>query len=342
MKQLTILIIFSGFLYVAPSCSNEDRKVPDYKKNVIHVECELLQINELVGNPNDIVRIDTLLVYYDFYEEKFLSVFDLKNNNFAGRFLSQGQGPGEAIAPVLILQYPEKDKLYIYQRNMAILSILDFPGLKIQQNIQITSETPWRPFEMQRTKDYYIGLGIFEKGRFAIYDLNGSLIKEVGKHPFKGEDMERTSAFLAYQGPYCTNPENNHFASGSLYSDYIAFYKVIDKEVVTIREYYSRDVNVKYNSNHVSPNNDCVINYTSAFGSKSYCYMLFSGKTYEDNNSSGSGGNYIIVFDWDGNYIKTYETDHKIYKFFVDEANNYIFAKSRDENGDNCIVKIKI
>jgi len=341
------LICFSFLLYSIFPCNGSGSSSDwNYKQNITRIKSEFLQIDELIGRPYDIVCKDNLLIYTDFYDGLFLSVFNLKNNRFVGRFLQQGQGPNDAIALIYLLPYPEKDKLYIYQRNAAKLSILDTQKFNIQRNIQFTSKTAWRPFEMQRTKDFFIGTGILEKGRFAVYDLNGTFITEGGRYPFRGERMERANAFLTYQGSYCTNPDNNSFASGCLYSDYLAFYKVKDNEITLTKEYFSRDADIKSDNNgttsRVAPNNSSTINYTSAFGSKSYCYMLFSGKTYEDNNNSDSGGKHIIIFDWDGNYIKTFETDVIIYNFFVDETNNIIFAVANDESGEKAIVKFEI
>ena len=339
LKNKFLCLIF--LINIIFPCSSNDGF--NYKQNIIKIKSEFLKINELIGRPYDIVRKDNLLIYMDFYEGLFLSVFDLNKNRFVGRFLQQGQGPNDAIAPIYILPYPEKDKLYIYQRNAAKISILDIQKFNKQRDIQFTSKTPWRPIEMQRSKDYFVGSGIFEKGRFAIYDINGVFINEGGHYPFKGEKMERADAFLRYQGSYCTNPVNNNFASGCLYSDYLAFYNVKDNRIVITKEYFSRDaITENYNNgtaNRVEINNNSTINYVSAFGSESYCYMLFSGKTYEENNNSDNGGKYIIVFDWEGNYIKTYETDVTIYKFFVDEANNSIFAVANDKDGEKAIVR---
>ena len=121
-------------LYSTISCS-EDKRSLDNKENIIPVECVFFQIDEFVGNPYDIVLRDNLLIYYDRYDGKLLSTFDLKKNRIKERFLSEGNGPGEVVAPLYMLHFPEKDKLYIYQSNQTTLSIIDIPTLQIQQNI---------------------------------------------------------------------------------------------------------------------------------------------------------------------------------------------------------------
>ena len=54
----------------------------------------------------------------------------------------------------------------------------------------------------------------------------------------------------------------------------------------------------------------------------------------ENNKRYAGGGNRIIVFDWDGNYIKSYKANEHIYSFCVDEGNNIIYASVRDDNDE--------
>jgi len=84
------------------------------------------------------------------------------------------------------------------------------------------------------------------------------------------------------------------------------------------------------------------MNYRYAYGGK-YCYMLYSGKTYlENDRRSSAGGNKIIVFDWNGNYIRSYKTNVNIIQFCVDEEKNLIYATTRDDEGGFTITKFNL
>jgi hypothetical protein len=327
------------------SCNKGTNTGFDYTQNIVNIEGEPLPINQLIGRPTDIACIDTLLVYKDIYEEKVLSVFDLKNSNFIGRFVSEGQGPNEVYpSRIFFLQYPQKDKLHIYQSNASILTTIEVPGFNISDKFTVSPATG-HSTEIQRTKDYYIGFGIFENGRFGVYNSNVEYMYAGADYPFTGSNMEPSQAFATYQGKYCTNPEGNYFAMGCWFSDHIAFYEVTDTEIVTLKEYSSYDANVDVNTTEnrssMRPKDETIINYNAAFGTASYCYMLFSGKTYGETGKF-SGGRHIVVFDWKGNYIKTYNTDYEIENFCVDENNNCIYATSLNESGDYSILRFNI
>jgi hypothetical protein len=336
-KQLFLLII-SGIII---SCNSNAKTRIAYKQNTTQIKGEFLPLDFLVGSPNDIVCRDNLLIYYDRYERKLLSVIDLNNNQLVGRYISEGNGPGEAIAPLFLLSFPQKDVLYTYQRNMATISLFTLPDFKIKKNLSIHSSTPWRPFEMQRMKDYYAGIGIFDKGRFSIYDPEGKLLQTGGTYPFEGEEMERISAFMLYQGVFCASPENNYLVLGCSLSDHIAFYEIKENEIILLKEYASYDVKARYKG-QLFVADECLTHYVRAFGTTAYCYMLYSGETYAKKNQNIHSGNYIIVFDWQGNYVKTLETDHEIKTFYVDETHGLIYATALNNDGEYGIMKFKI
>ena len=351
---LYILVVISLL-----SCSKNKNHAFDYKQNVIYVKGEFLLIDQLIGNPYEIICIDTLLIYHDPYRGNILSVFDLKNNNFVGRFVSEGQGPNEVIpSRLFLLQYTQKDILYMFQSDIATLTTFDIPDFNISNKIQIGLPTQQRSMGLQRGKDYYIGIGKFEEGRFKVYNSEVEYLYTGATYPLKGKgnkgkDIDPGQAFYTYQGNLCMNPDKNYFAMSCLFSDHIAFYEVKEDEIITLKEYYSYDANIDFfsSSNNVGgttrismgarPKNESVISYTAAYGTASYCYMLFNGKTYGETGKVGSG-HYIVVFDWQGNYIKTYNTDYEIRTFCVDENNNCIYATTKDKNLDPIIIKFKI
>jgi hypothetical protein len=310
-----------------------------------------MQIDELVGNPYEMVITDNLLIYCDSYEGLLLSVYDLNKNHFAGRYISQGNGPGEALPPLRLFSSDQNHEFYAYQPNKRTLSSVSIPDFRLTGIAQLTSNNTWRPRSLKKTKDFFMCLGDMDNGIFGIYDPNFNPVFEGGKFPFDGENRNRREAFLVYQGHLCTNPANNKFAFGCTYSDYLVFCEIQNNELVVLKEYFTKDANVITGSStvnidgqegvmySVSQKDDTVINYDSSFGSATYCYMLFSGQTVEERKERSSNGNFIVVFDWDGKYIRTFQSDHEIFNFYVDEDNSLIYAIVRGDDGEKHIAK---
>ena len=338
MKKINLMTLTLFFIYHFFSCDN-DKNRADYLKNTIEIYSDFIEIDELVGRPYDIVICDSLIIYYDYYDKLIYSVYDLKNNIFKGRFLSVGGGPNEVLPPLDILS--SNNNLIVYQRNSAIIHNIDLPDFVISKSITINSLNGWKPEGFVRTKDYYIGFGFFDNGRFQILDSDTQFLTECGEYPFSGKNMNNMSAFMTYQGPKCANPDSNYFVASSKYSDHIAFYEVINGEVSKLKEYSSHDANVTLHNNGVQINDNCVMSYTYAYGTTNYCYMLYCGKTYIENDRRTRGGQLIIMFDWHGNHIKTFKADCAIQSFCVDEKNNMIYASVLDKNYEYLIAKFQ-
>jgi hypothetical protein len=214
---------------------------------------------------------------------------------------------------------------------------------KMRDNIKINSLNGMNVAQLARAKDYYIGFGAFDNGRFGIYDSDAGFLYECGAFPYMGKEMKGISAFLMYQGHSCANPDSNYFATGCRFSDNLSFYEIHNNEIIKLKEYSSFDANVRTDNNSLKINDDCMIGYTAAFGAANYCYMLYCGKTSVENKKRGAGSEYIIVFDWKGNYIRTFKSDYRsIIDFCVDEINSMIYATVIDKDGKCKIAKFKI
>lgn len=350
--RVVLINVFIYFIMITSCSNNEKNKYSlDYKKNLTEIKSELLLINEFIGIPSEIIIHDNLLIYTDRYEGLLLSVYDIGMDSFKGRYLSQGNGPGEAIPPLRLFSFDQKNQFYVFQPNKRTLSTVSLPDFQLTDLVQLTLKNSWNPKEIKKTKDFFVCTGTnIENGIFGVYDTYLNPIFEDGKYPFDGENKSKMEASRVYDGYLCTNPANNKFAFGCLYSDYLAFYEIKNNKLVVKKEYFSKDANVEFSSNtmqdgaimfHLIQNDNTVRNYVGSFGNDDYCYMLFSGKTNEEREHNTGENNHIIVFDWNGNYIRTFYSDIEIHYFYVDEMDRIIYAIARGDDGEAKIAKFK-
>jgi len=316
----------------------------DFSGNEKEIFAENLDIGFLIGTPVEPVIFDSLLIYFDRFNGQTITIFDVKNERFVQRFLNEGQGPGEVTLGLLKLfvSHDEK-KVCFFHANSGRVYMYELADIITQNNIQTPQQVLFRdrPANIKKTKNGYVGIGMFDDGRYRLYDSEGNMISAFGKYPFSGEDMDHMGRFFIYQGHLCASSDGNYFAMGSSYCDNLEFYKLENGTAVLIKKYETYDAKVQFN-NVLQINDDCIINYRHAYGGK-YCYMLYSGKTHLENDRKSSiGGTKIIVFDWNGNYIRSYKTDVNIISFCVDEENNIIYATTRDDEDGFIITKFNL
>jgi hypothetical protein len=323
----------TGMLFIT-ACSTQTN---DFTRNETNISAIKLDIGCMIGDPYGLIYLDPLILFYDRFEKQCVTVFDVKNKQFVRRFISVGQGPGEVVLPVSLFVSPVDKKICAFQTQISRLNMYEPDAVIAKDPVtrfeQIRFEG--RPEYIKKIKDGYVGIGMFEDGRFRLYDSLGNIVSACGIYPFQGKEMDFKDRFIIYQGYVSTSADGNSFAIGTSYCDNLEFYRITDGNAVLVKKYESYDVKGVFYGNRIRIDDDCIMNYKDAYGGK-YCYMLYSGKPYLDNGSriSDVSGRRIIVFDWNGNYIRSYKADVDIFSFCVDEENNIIYALIYDDNDE--------
>ena len=332
-----------GIIYFFVSC-NLQRS--EFSTNELNISGIKVDIGCMVGLANDFIYIDSLLLFYDRFDNHHVTVFDTKNKQFVRRFISQGNGPGEAVPPLRLFLSTAAQQIYALQTQTGYLNVYESYDIINKDNIipeQVFFED--RPLYIKKIKDGYIGIGMFDDGRFRLYDSVGNIISAFGKYPFRGEEMDHMGRFFIYQGFVGTSTDGNYFAIGTSYCDNLEFYRIESGRAELIKKYETYDVSAVIHGNRIRIDDNCIMNYFAAYGGE-YCYMLHSGKTYLEHGRFPFGGSRIIVFDWNGKYLRSYKSEEVIMSFCVDEENNIIYALVRDDNDENgggfSIVQFKI
>lgn len=304
------------------SCKNTN----NFLEKPIKIEGSIIPFDGcFIGVPGELICSYPYLMIYDGSDKKLMSTIHLENHQCL-RFLPEGKGPNEVLPPLRLSVFGEK--LFIYQINAGILNVY-----RVSDVNPITDELPAlksiryddRPAVIRPLGlNHYVGIGAFEEGRFHIYDSVGNCIIKSGKYPFSGDYMAPMTRFIAYQSYIASNPNGNQFVLGSAYGDNLEFYTFENDDVRLIKKYETTDVMLR-GGNELA--DACLLGYKGAWGSSEYCYLLYSGKTFLENNRRKSwGSRYILVFDWNGEFIKSYEPNVEILSFCVDEIRGSIYA----------------
>ena len=66
--------------------------------------------------------------------------------------------------------------------------------------------------------------------------------------------------------------------------------------------------------------------------SENYIFALYSGRTLKDYNLDVDKGKTIVVFDWNGLHVRTYQLQNACSAISYDAADNTIYALSQEGN----------
>lgn len=326
--RIHIILIITLALY---SCNSNPETLIDNAKKIAG---EILEVEDLfLGSPSELIIKDSILLICDRFENRLLTLVDIKNNRFIGRIITEGRGPGEAIPPLRMSFWG--NNLNAFQPQAGRLNIYD-GDLNFYKQISFSDHTE----NIKQMRDSFIGIGIFEQGHFHIYNADGEMISKAGEFPYGGEKMDPVARFILYQGCLTSSKDGRYFSYGYAYSDILEFYELKGSEAMLLKKHGEKDVKGKY-TNRLELDNDCLMGYKGAYGGDKYCYTLYLGKTFEENKHNKYWAANIIVFDWKGNHVKSYKLNVPILSFCVDEKNETIYGLSRKDD-EYVIMKFKM
>jgi hypothetical protein len=320
-KKITFLLTVA-FLY---ACTGD--KKPDFLQHATTLQGETVNIDCLIGHPYEIVCMDSLLIFSDPYDQKVLTLFDIKNERLVGRFLSVGNGPGEVILPVRLFEVSKKE-LGVFLPQSGYVYLFELPEMELREKIFFED----RPVFLKKTGDYYVGTGVFgdddRHHRYHLYDAAGRLNHTAGEYPFRGKDtrMSAYHRFGLYQGLLCASPYKNFFAQGSAFCDNLEFFRIREAQSSLTKKYETYDADVELRDRGINRMENTVSGYTWAYGAEQYCYFFYCGKSRSEMARKKDFKNHIIVFDWNGNHVRTFETNINIQTFCVDETGHVMYS----------------
>ncbi|MDR1408127.1 MAG: TolB-like 6-bladed beta-propeller domain-containing protein [Tannerella sp.] len=310
----------------------------DFVRNAKELSGEMISADCMIGRPSEILYAESpKIILHDRYEDNLISIINMTDGRCA-RLLQEGNGPEDILPGFKIFVSPGNQIFGIYQSRMGKLNLYDLDDITEENVYPLSSKTKISIEEEPTAANvipvgkYYVGIGMFEQGRLHLYDQQGKYITHGGKYPFDGENMDSKSRFFAYQS-YLASNGSDKFVVGSAYGDNLEFYTVDGNGGIALKKKYgTQNVFFSIENVMIKLQDNCMLGYKGAWGGEKYCYLLFSGKSYVENNRRTIGGQYLFIFTWDGQFIKSYHADREILSFCADEKNEIIYAVVRHED----------
>lgn len=260
-------------------------------------------------NPIMIACTSHMIALSDIFKPTFLSLYDYSKESFLGHYLQKGMGPDDVSMMTTFKSYG--DEFYFWDINKHKLSFIkaDAPD-HIARSISFTKAHPKLLKVYSVSEDKSLATGAFPDYPFAVLDNNGdSITKLFGIYPFNDNRNELTDKDKANQCPWYVHyePSNKKMAAAALSGEFITFYDMKDQDrPILIKK--KGNLLPAYNGSRVSPNN--IYSFIDITGNSKYCVALYWGKTRKEfSHPDLFGGNKLLIFDWNGNPIKTIQFD---------------------------------
>jgi hypothetical protein len=328
MKRILIITLHIILL----SCSNN--KKPIQEQTIYH---NAISDEIFIGRGGNMIFLsDSIIVGID---DNRANLFFRLNCNIPSicNFGNKGQGPDDFIAPFSIQR--------INANTIACFDAL----LKHYSEIELSDDCAFKKknkiffpelnFRVIKTiQDKYIGLGLYDKNMFILFDSVGNTINSFFEYPYrdkKEKSVANRLRAMAYQGVIEASPDKTKFIYTTDRSDIIHFYEIEEDTVKIIKKIensypdYVTEEGAKGFSAPIKKEN--IVCYVCAFATNKYVYLLYSGTSFADANVKAfTDAETIFVYDWKGNLKSAYHLDIPCLAFCVTSDDTRIWAIAND------------
>ena len=349
LKFSNLVPVFFTFLII--SCSNEDPKLIEFKINDAKSSISIFQTsesntNKIVLHPinihgifTDIIAEDSLLICSNLRDPKLINLYSLKTGKLLNEIIIRGTGSNEGLSVAkLSIENNSFSSIWAYD-----ITLSKFFKISKDHSVNSKNYIPEEEFILGKELKNIISPNIindslilattfsFDDNRY-LYANTEKIIKKVGTLPdVTNSDMllDRPNtkfpnkAFI-FKAISTKHPTENKVAVFYNRADRAEFY-ANDKLIKILHSQESfgpiMTVTKLKRGFSIEENEKTKYAYLSIASNKKYIYGLYSGN-YEGKTTS----NRILIFNWDGKFIKEVILDREVSKINIDSKNSILYC----------------
>lgn len=331
-KQIMNRVMYVLLMAICWSCTqpSETEKHQNKRDQVVQVKDKIKEIaieDVLMGSYVNVQLLDNYLIITDprSYAE-LIHIFDKYSFNYVTSIAFKGEGPGE-ITNIGYIGLNETDRV-LYVSDHGKQRIFTYPLDSVLANREYMPQVKMRMNEKQFPANYHyisdtlcIGSVIEPTGNYGFRQSVAKWNMETGEitpMPYTHPDIEKKRV---------------SFAVSTKHGSYVECYSRHDLMTIC-----TLDGELKYNvygRKWSTETIDKIGYYGFVQFIGDYIFALYLGdKAFTEDEVTGVKGNLptqFLVFNTQGDYIRTLETGYKVCDFCYDETNNRIIMSLDDE-----------
>lgn len=311
-------------------------KLISYHTNEVTIK-ELLFIDKIDA-------FDSTIVFISRKSDKVFYLYNRKDFSYLGSFGSVGQGPNDFLFPFFLKDDRQKSGTFnVYDVNAAAFKELNYKELlKGKQNAIFSENMPHSligsPNLLRLSDGRFLGNIDSGQGLFFIYDKSEEVLEWVDfpkyllqpERDFTVMNMNRITV----------NEKLGKVISAMGYYNLLFLYGIDGKLNKSVQLGKERIIPTIIGEHYISEEN--YICCRDIESTEDAVYILIQDVREKDFENVSNPPSRIVVFDWDLNYLRTYQLPYYSLEFFVDEVQKrLVFTKWNAEGGtDVCYMAL--
>lgn len=262
-------------------------------------------------------------------------LINVSKDSYISGLSRDGRGPGEFSQPnsisvfdgAFIVTDPLNSRLtHIPEEVFRDSALRDHSKFKID-NIQ----SPGLLLDvLPIDSDNYVAVGPIrtsENRRFTMMNLEGGKNTNsfFGSHDSIDPNIDPNTIQLSNREYGTVSNINSMFATGKYHKDQIDIFNFDGELLETYRGPDYEQLDFEINGDRYSLKSESnIISYVDIISNKDYIYALYSGKKLNQNQRNF--GDSVIMIDWDGNFIQSFQLDQQAFSIAVNDENSLLLA----------------
>ena len=296
------------------SSERASNEVKTSSADVIPVEGETLMASDSLARPSKIYAVGSYLVILDSYAQPPIHVIRSSDGTYVASLGRPGEGPGEFVSPWSV-DIPSREEASFWVHDLTQIRSTHFdigahlegrdPVQEIVNfNIGFTLTSP-----ILINDSLFISPGFLtEDGRLARLTRNGNHKDTVGSALAARDRVPAAVLQHAYQSRMKASPDRSRLVLGTFYADRLEIYSVNGERLALVEGPDLFDPIFEVGTMEGQPvhstTNETRIGYIDLAITDKRIYALYSGRL---RGQQGGWANLVRVFDWNGNYITSYD-----------------------------------
>lgn len=284
-----------------------------------------------IFKPTKVAKFDSLYVVLNKDGRNKLSIYNLD---------------GELLHAFLPTGINADQGLYFLTMNIdreGILTAYDFGNSKlIELNLNDINKTDFGPtftafpkeqhhLSVAKNGNTMISTGLFEQGRYCLTNEDGQHFGLSYPETEKHRKIDQKQKSILYASNITKiKPDGKHFVCANMQSGILDIGTIHSNNLINRKielNLYSPLVSMSTQRlRPVAYSTDNLFGFCDVEVSDEYIYALYSGKSYRSNKEDFFYGRRIVVFDWEGNHIRTYSLPTPFKSIFYNKDENAIYG----------------
>ncbi|MFW6089174.1 MAG: BF3164 family lipoprotein [Gemmatimonadota bacterium] len=318
-----------------PSLDPSDVQPPDFSHEGLAYDWlrgRLGTPDDAIGSVADLMVIGDYLLIADYpVGGSAVHVLRSEDGRRVSGFGEAGEGPGEfGGIPSLVNAPRDRRSFWAYDANLSRLTLYHLSEVlagRTDGSRHVRAEVPRILYDVAFLDSARaVGLGLFAEGRIGLFDPRDPTISFVGELPAAPDGVPASVVQHAHQGRLAVRPDGRRF---TLATSYAGLLEIRGRDGRLVRR---ADVPFAFEPDYTVDDGSMIrglenrMGYADVQATDRYIVALFSGRAEAHFRREMRLGEYLHLFNWDGDFVHAYRLDRPVSRIAVDVAGRRLFA----------------